>query len=87
MARTLLALLVGTLAAWHSNLLHPSRFFSLFLPLLALAAFLYAVLRTLARVGRSGGDSGGAGDGGGEVDCGWSSDSGDCGGGDGGGGD
>ena len=89
--RTLLALVIGALAAWGSDLLHPSGFRSLVLPIVSAAAFVYALVRLLIGRPRSSG-WGDAGDAvSGDTGCGWrdcSSDGmGDGGGGDGGGGD
>lgn len=87
--RTLIALAVGALAAWGSDLLHPSVFRSLVLPLLSAAAFVYAVVGLLIGRPRASG-WGSAGDAvSGDTGCGWRDCSSDGmgGGGDGGGGD
>lgn len=81
MGRSFLALAMIVVAFLRGDLLHPSPLYSLWLPLLGVAAFVYLMSRLLARRGRNGygnADSGATG-----GDCGW--DSGDCGGGDGGG--
>lgn len=82
--RNLLALAVLVAAILRGDLLHPSPLYSLWLPLLGLAAFIYLTTRLLARGGRGGSADGcTTGDGYGCSD----SDSGSCGGDGGGGGD
>lgn len=84
MGRNLFALLIVSAAILRGDLLHPSPLYSLWLPLLGLAAFIYLVSRLLARGGRGGaGGSGGSASGDGCPD----SDCGGCGGDGGGGGD
>lgn len=79
MGRNLLALAVIVAAIFRGDLLHPSPLYSLWLPLLGVAAFIYLMTRLLARGARgsySSADGGSTGDGYGCSD----SDSGGCGG-------
>lgn len=74
MGRSLLALVVLGVALARGDLLHPSPLYSLWLPLLGLAAALYLLIRLLRRSGRGGDGGAASGDG-----CGWDG-GGDCGG-------
>ncbi|GEM_PF-6158601 len=78
--RALPAFAVAALAAWGSDLAHPSTLRSVVLPLLAAVALVYALVALLLRRPGAGG---GAGDAGGRDAC--ASDGTACCGGDGGG--
>ncbi len=83
MGRNLVALAVIIAAFMRGELLHPDPFYSIWLPLLGVAAFVYLLVRLMSRGGRGGSstsDGGSTGD-----SC--TANDGDCGGDGGGGGD